>query len=576
VNPSQALATILVDELVRHRVLDVVLAPGSRSAPLAYALHAADAADRLRLHVRIDERSAGFLALGLAKAGSWPVAVVTTSGTAVANLHPAVLEAHHAGVPLVVLSADRPPELRGTGANQTTDQLGIFGTAVRLFHEVGAPASLSGQVASWRSLVSRAVAVAQGELSGDPGPVQLNVAFRDPLVPDADPAWVEPLDGRPDGEPWTSATGQRPELAGPPVPDLVGDEPRTLVLAGDAPPLLGLAAADLASRRGWPLVAEPSSGAWGTSCVESGALLLGDPEWLAAHLPERVLVVGRPTLSRAVAALLRRPEVAVDVVATGPRWADPGLVARRVLDRSQLWASGRPGEEPVGDPELLAAWLDSGRRVGKAVETFLVEEESLSGLAVARELFRSVPAHSLVVLGASNAVRDVDLAAVPPPTRAWVLANRGVSGIDGTVSTAVGAAIEHGRTRGRPSYALLGDLTFLHDANGLVIGPDEPRPDLTFVVVNDDGGGIFALLEHGAPARAASFERVFGTPTGVSLAALCEATRTPYVRATDAVDLREALQPGQGLRVVEVPVDRSRHRSVHARLRSAVAAALHG
>lgn len=572
-NPSTALARVLVDELVRHRVLDVVLAPGSRSAPLAYALHEADREGRLRLHVRIDERTAGFLALGLAKAGGWPVAVVTTSGTAVVNLHPAVLEAHHAGVPLLVLSADRPPELRGTGANQTTDQLGLFGAAVRVFHEVGAPERRVGQNAYWRGLVSRAVTIARGELSGDPGPAHLNVSFREPLVPEADEGWVEALDGRPDGAPWVHAVGQQPWLTGEPVPDLVGEQARTLVVVGDAPPLVGLAAADLASRRGWPVLAEPSSGAWGTSCVESGALLVGDDGWLAEHAPDRVLVVGRPTLSRAVTALLRRPGLDVDVVATGPRWADPGLVARQVLDRSQLWAASAEG--PVGDPDLLAGWLDAGRRVGKAVETFLAEEPELSGLSVARELFRSVPADALVVLGSSNAIRDVDLAAVPPTARTWVLANRGLSGIDGTVSTAVGAALEHHRARGRPAYALMGDLTFLHDANGLVIGPEEPRPDLTIVVVNDDGGGIFSLLEQGAPSRSAAFERVFGTPHGTSLERLAGATGTPYVRAATVPELREALVPGDGLRVVEVRVDRSRHRTLHARLRSAVAAALH-
>jgi 2-succinyl-5-enolpyruvyl-6-hydroxy-3-cyclohexene-1-carboxylate synthase len=572
-NPSTALATVFVDELVRNRVSDVVLAPGSRSAPLAYALYEAERAGRLRLHVRIDERTAAFLALGLAKAAQWPVAVVTTSGTAVANLHPAVLEANHGGVPLLVLSADRPPELRGTGANQTTDQLGLFGRAVRLFHEIGAPEQRPGQNAYWRALVSRAVTVARGELCGDAGPVHLNVALREPLVPDLSPDWVEPLDGRADAAPWVTATGQQPWLVGDRVPDLIGAEPRTLVIAGDAPPLVGLTAADLADRRGWPLVAEPSSGAWGNTCVEAGSLLLGDEEWLAANAPTRVLVVGRPTLSRAVAALLRRPGVGVDVVAAGPRWADPGLVARQVLDRSQLWAA-LPGE-PVGDPEFLSAWLDAGRRVGKTIEDFLSTEQRLTGLAVARELFRMVPADAMLVLGSSNVIRDVDLAAVPPTNRVWVLANRGLAGIDGTVSTAVGAALEHNRSHGRPAYALVGDLTFLHDATGLVLGPDERHPELTIVVTNDDGGGIFSLLEYGAPSLAPAFERVLGTPHGVDLAALCAATRTPHIHVDNLADLRTALASGRGLRVVEARVDRAGLRDLHARLRGAVGATLH-
>jgi len=576
VNPSEALAQVFVDELVRHRVSDVVLSPGSRSAPLAYALHAADRAGRLRLHVRIDERGAGFLALGLAKASQWPAAVVTTSGTAVANLHPAVLEAHHAGVPLLVLSADRPPELRGIGANQATDQLGLFGGAVRLFHEVGAPERRTGLNAYWRALVGRALIAARGELSADPGPVHLNVALRDPLVPDDGTGpgeWVEPLDGRPDGAPWVTGAGAQPWLADAPVPDRVGNEPRTVVVVGDAPPLLGLAAADLAGRRGWPLVAEPSSGAWGrgSTYVEAGSLLLGAAEWVEDNAPERVLVVGRPTLSRSVAALLRRPGTAVDVVASGPRWADPGLVARQVLDRAQLWASS--GEEPVGDQAFLAAWLDAGRRAGKAVEAYLGAQPSLTGLAVAREVIAAVPADALVVLGSSNAVRDFDLGAVPPAAPTWVLANRGLSGIDGMVSTAVGAALEHNRARSRPAYALLGDLTFLHDHNGLVIGPDEPQPELTIVVVNDAGGGIFTLLEHGAPERAESFERIFGTPHDVSIESLCVATRTPYVWARTVAELRTALATSGGLRVVEVVVDRAAHRDIRAGLRDVVVAA---
>src|SRR6478672_1805530 len=183
VNPSTALATVLVDELARHGVREAVLCPGSRSAPLAYALQEADRAGRIRLHVRVDERSAGFLALGLAKLTRRPVPVVTTSGTAVANLHPAVLEAHHAAVPLLVLSADRPPELRGTGANQTTTQPGLFGGALRWSHEIGAPERRDAQQAGWRSVVSRAVAAATGALGGTPGPVHLNVPLREPLVP---------------------------------------------------------------------------------------------------------------------------------------------------------------------------------------------------------------------------------------------------------------------------------------------------------------------------------------------------------------------------------------------------------
>ncbi len=572
-NPSTALARVLVDELARHRIRDVVLAPGSRSAPLAYALHEADRAGRVRLHVRTDERTAGFLALGLAKAAQWPVAVATTSGTAVANLHPAILEAHHAGVPLLVLSADRPPELRGSGANQTTDQVKLFGDAVRMFHEVGAPEKLPGQVAYWRGLVSRAVVVACGELSGDPGPVHLNVAFRDPLVPDAgEDDWLEPLDGRADQLPWTTAQSVPPWLAASHGVDRLGAEPRTVVVVGDAPTLVGLAAADLAERRGWPLLAEPSSGAWGRSSIAAAPLVVGSADWLGQHLPNHVVVVGRPTLSRSVGGLVRNPRVHVDVVATAPRWSDSGLVAARVLDASQLWVAA--DEEPVGVTEFQKEWLDAGRTAHAAVDEVLAGERAPTGFGVAREVFAAAPEGSLVVLGSSNSVRDVDVAAAPVNGPVSVIANRGLSGIDGTVSTAVGAALEHGSTHARPSYALVGDLSFLHDSTGLVIGPDEPRPDLTIVVVNDDGGGIFTLLEQGAPELAGPFERVFGTPHHVDLAALCAATRTPHLRVTDLASLRQALADQGGIRVIEVPVDRAGHRALHARVRSAVAAAL--
>jgi len=292
VNPSTAFAMVLVDELVRHGVRHAVLCPGSRSAPLAFALHAADADGRLELHVRTDERSAAFVALGLAADGV-PVPVVTTSGTAVANLHPAVLEASHANVPLLALTADRPPELRSTGANQTTQQVGIFGGAVRWDYDVGTPEERAGSVASWRSTVARAVAAALGLTHGAPGPVHLNLPLREPLVPDADPdaPFGEPLDGRADGGPWTRLPDARDTSA---PRTALSDVPRTLVVVGDLPGTAGAwgrRVADLARRRGWPVVAEPTSGAARAAAVPHGPLLLTCTDWLDAHRPDRVLVV---------------------------------------------------------------------------------------------------------------------------------------------------------------------------------------------------------------------------------------------------------------------------------------------
>ncbi len=566
--PSQALAEVVVDELIRCGVGEAVLSPGSRSAPLAFALQAADAAGRIRLHVRIDERSAGFLALGLAKASGQPVVVVTTSGTAAANVHPAVLEASESGVPLLVLTADRPPELRATGASQTVDQLGLYGTGVRMFHEVGVPRAEPGQARYWRALVCRASASARGTLTDDPGPVHLNLAFTEPLVP-ATGAVVEPwpdsLDGRQDGAPWTAVEAlTRVAVAADDWPE------RTLVVVGDAPPAMGEAAVSLAEARGWPILAEPSSGArHGPNALRLGHLLLGAEGWFAQRRPDRVLVVGHPTLHRQVTALLRDPATDIVVAAPGARWADAGRSAGTVL-------AGVPvqlGHRPHRDAAWLAAWLAADAVAVAAAEGTPSPDLGPSEATVAAALLEALPAGALLVAGSSMPVRDLGTAA--PRDAVTVLANRGAAGIDGTVSTAVGAALAWQQSGGGKAFALLGDLTFLHDANGLVLGADEPVPDLTLVVVNNDGGAIFALLEQGAPEHAAAYERIFGTPHGVDLAALCGATATPHTRVSSTAELVAAvLDPRAGLQVVEIRTDRRNARALAASTRRAVDAAL--
>ncbi len=567
-NPSTALAQVLVDELVRGGVREAVLAPGSRSAPLAFALQAADAAGQLRLHVRIDERSAGFLALGLAKASGLPVVVLTTSGTATANLHPAVLEASESGLPLLVLTADRPPELRGTGANQTVGQLGLYGQAVRLFHEVGVAEERAGQNTYWRALAARALAAARGTRSDDPGPVHLNLAFREPLVPEGGADWAEPLDGRPGGGPWTVLAGDRSTYA-PPVTDPAGSAARTLVVVGDAPPHLGSAAAVLAEAEGWPVVSEASGNAReGLATLRSGHLLLAHPGFLEAHLPERVLVVGRPTLHRGVMSLLRRPDVRVDVVAPTTRWADAARTAASVLP-------GVP-EARLSGPRPDRAWVDGWLAADRAASAALDAVLDLAPAAeprVARDLYAALPPGSLLVAGSSMPARD--LCAAAPRSGVTVLANRGAAGIDGTVSTAVGAALAWQATGGGRAFALLGDLAFLHDSNGLLLGPQEPSPDLAVVVVNNDGGAIFTLLEQGAAEHAAPFDRVFGTPHGADLAALCGASSTPHTRVSTAAEAAEAaLDPRAGLHVVEIRTDRSSVRQLAREVSAAVAAVL--
>jgi 2-succinyl-5-enolpyruvyl-6-hydroxy-3-cyclohexene-1-carboxylate synthase len=588
-NPATTAARVLVQALAALGVREVVLAPGSRSAPLAYAL--ADAArpdgDRpagappLTLHVRVDERSAGFLALGLAKAAdavgeTRPVAVVTTSGTAVANLHPAVLEASHAGLPLLVLTADRPHELRGTGANQTTDQVGLFGSAVRFATDVPAPTGRPGEGRDLRHVVSRAVAAALGSRTGAPGPVHLDLAFREPLVPGG-AAWPAPATAGLVEVQRRGAAGGDGVARGSHATSATPDDTCTVVVAGDG---AGPAARAVAEANGWPLLAEPSSGALGGPCaIGAYRLLLGRPE-LGGRV-RRVLVLGRPTLSRPVTSLLARDDVEVIVVAPrGADWPDASRSAVQVLAEVPARLLGRSEGEVddvgAGSDAWLDAWVAAGKAALAALDGVLdsgaLATPSRAGTRVtgpllARAVARAMSERDVLVVGSSNPVRDLDLvgAWVAPPL---VLANRGLAGIDGTLSTAIGAALALPARRVR---ALVGDLTFLHDVGGLLRGSLEATTDLQIVVANDDGGSIFATLEHGAPERADVFERVFATPHGADLSALCAAYGVRHTRVGDVDGLAPALAaPGPGVSVVEVRVDRAGRRALMARIAEAV------
>ncbi|GAA4001287.1 2-succinyl-5-enolpyruvyl-6-hydroxy-3-cyclohexene- 1-carboxylic-acid synthase [Allokutzneria multivorans] len=557
-NPSTAQARVVVDELVRNGVRHVVLCPGSRNAPLSFALHDAAKAGRLTLHVRIDERSAGFLALGLSKGLGLPaqrrglVALACTSGTAVANLHPAVLEAFHSAEPLILLTADRPPELMGTGANQTTWQHGVFAPHVSTVDFPVAEAR-QGQNAVWRSMICRAVARAESD-----GPVHVNIPFREPLVPDSTDDWPEPLVGRENDAPWTLRRTSGEIVAVESI-DLPA---RTLVVVGAAKWGAGNEIGEIAAERGWPVLAEPG-GAGGVSSTKAtllrhGTLLLG----LEELRPEALVVVGRPTLTRAVQRLLRTTPL-VHVVDHSADWIDPQHQATSVGPLALV--------DREAELEWLNSWQNADEAAARAVEDFLAAEPWPTGLHVARDLLAAMPRDAVLFLGSSNPVRDVDLVAAT--ARPDVLANRGLAGIDGSVSSAVGAVLgaHDGDERIGPwGAALLGDLTFLHDANGLLIGPAEQRPDLTIVVLNDDGGGIFSLLEQGSAEHADSFERVFATPHGADLASLCAAYRVPHVRVDTREEFLHALAPGSGLRVVEVRTERSGLRDLHERLRAAV------
>ncbi|MFC7328583.1 2-succinyl-5-enolpyruvyl-6-hydroxy-3-cyclohexene-1-carboxylic-acid synthase [Marinactinospora rubrisoli] len=554
-NPSTALARVLVDELARCGLAEAVIAPGSRSTPLALALVAHP---DIRTHVRIDERSAAFLAVGLARTARRAVALVCTSGTAAANFHPAVLEADQSGVPLLVLTADRPPELRRTGANQTVDQIALYGSAVRMFTEVGVPDPVPGMVAYWRSLAGRAWAAASGPL---PGPVHLNLAFRDPLVPDPEGTgrpWPEPLAGREGGRPWL-ATPRTPQPD--PAPLVLPPVERGVIVCGDgdydAVPYLALAA-----ETGWPILAEPTSNARRAEAISTYRQLLAAPDFVAAHEPDLIVSVGRPGLSRQLMGYLRRARRHV-VVGDPAAFADPMRTATDVVPAVVASAAADP------DTSWSRSWRQAESAARAATDALLDADDTLGELRLARDMAGHLPNGSLLFAGSSMPIRDLD-ATMRVRCGARIIGNRGVSGIDGTVSTAVGAALAHQRDDGGPAAALIGDLALLHDQNGLITGPDEPRPDLALVVVNNDGGGIFSGLEQ---AGHPDFERVFGTPHGASMERVAAVANLPYTHLEWAGDLPKALL-GEGIRLIEVRTDRAESAAQRRRLQEEVTAAL--
>ncbi|MCW2781139.1 MAG: menD [Marmoricola sp.] len=533
-NAATTLARHVLDALIAEGAEHVVLCPGSRSAPLAYAAYAEAQTGRVTLHSRIDERTAGFLALGIAKATGKPAAVITTSGTAAANLHPAVLEASHAGVRLVVITADRPAALRETLANQTTNQVRLFGDAATF---VDVPLA-SGDPLATAQLWSELVAVAPL------GPTHLNVQFADPLVPGVE-------DGTDISVPPATHDRLEPEAVARQL--LLG--PRTVVVAGDD---AGARARTLAEHANWPLFAEPTSGSRnGSTPIRTYRLLLGSP--LAAGI-QRVVVVGHPTLSRPVSNLLSRAGVEVVSVRAGGRWPDRAHPVSAEHERVAV--------TDADNPAWLEKWRAADKELSDRLDELVDSQPELTPYDVAAAVNQAVPPNGLLYVGASNPIRDLDLMARPYPVgqRRKIIANRGLAGIDGTLSSAIGAAIARPDTSRAIAY--VGDVTFLHDMTALVIGPDEVRPDLTIVVVNDNGGSIFATLEQGAPAFEDSFDKLFGTPHDVDLGSLCAATRTPHWKVHSKQELEHALaNPNGGIEVIEAVVRRDNRRELDAAIR---------
>ncbi|WP_158676405.1 2-succinyl-5-enolpyruvyl-6-hydroxy-3-cyclohexene-1-carboxylic-acid synthase [Tessaracoccus sp. OH4464_COT-324] len=493
---SVELGSVIAHTLAQLPVVGVVSGAGSRNAPLSLAFH--QLAEELALHVAIDERSGAFRALGLAKASGKLAVISVTSGSAVANLAPAILEAKHAGVALLVITADRPMQDVGTGSSQTTNQVGIFGSSVI---DVVRLSSESGTPAAWSAAVQRAAHLALGTRTREPGPVQLNVEFTPPLVGRA-------------SAPRLRVASVTPSLESEVV--TLPDGPLTVVVAGDASWQQGQAARRFAEAAGVPLLAEPSSNARAGRCaIANYRSLLGGE--LGAQV-QRVVVFGHPTLSRPQAALLSG-EAEVVVVSDRASWHDAGHRASLVADRVAL--SAQP-------PEWLSAWQQADAGFGAP--------SRWGGRQVADALWQHLTGSENLVLGASSIIRDADLTPVSPdPPR--VYASRGQAGIDGTVATASGIAL----ATGRPTTVLLGDLAAQHDIGSLARAPLEEFGPVRVVVADDNGGGLFHRLEQAAPEYSAAFERVFATPQQLDLVRIAAAFGWRAVGVGDVDQLRSAL-----------------------------------
>lgn len=588
-------AAALLSRLVELGVQHIVLSPGSRSQALALVAAEFERRGSVRLHVRIDERVAGFTALGIGRETRMPAAVICTSGTAVANLLPAALEAHHAGVPLLLLTADRPPELRGVGANQTTSQLGVFAPTVRYEADLHVPEETDDEGDGEQSLMLRrvaqeAVAAALGAGMWSAGPVHLNLPYREPLA-GALPGWIgmpaveltvavdEDLDGVPaDATTEDEASGALYQGGGgigeadiplepEDEPHVIGRGPRTIVIAGaDAGP----AAEELAHRGGWPLVAEIVSGArFGRNLVHGYRALLSDPALGGAV--ERVVVLGHPTLSREAAALLSDPELEILAV-RGPGEplnlndatiaVDAVSVGAGDIDREWLgtWMqASRAASIDLAPPPPDAAGLASAmpeERLGAISAELAAIRAPLDRATLVDAVWRATWPHDRLVFGSSRLVRVAD--AVLGGKKVPVHANRGLAGIDGTIATALGIALAS-QGGGAPGVTrlLLGDLALLHDVGALLLPPGEREPRIQVIVGNDGGGTIFDDLEVAALAQQADMDRVLYTPHTVRIEQLAFAYGWEYQRVTTRSALDQALtSPVGGRQIIEVPLPR--------------------
>ncbi len=556
VSVQATFAATLVDEWVHAGVTDAVICPGSRSTPMALALAA-----RLNIHVRLDERSAGFYALGLSMANGRPTVICVTSGTAAAELHPAVVEAHQGRVPLIVCTADRPPELHHVGASQTIDQVGLFTTATRWACDPGVPEE--AQARSWRPLAARAYAEARMGPLG-PGPVHLNLAFRDPLVGDAGP--LPPRAGPVSVARVAETMSFRTPLQG-----------RGMIIAGgnsaDDPAQLLL----LGARLGWPILADPRSG-----CRVPGTIATADAIVRARtrpELPGTVVLLGAPWLSKALGDYVSQAAAnGARVISVDPwwQWTDPDVVVsefHRVGVRSWIEAALDGTEDTSAARSVSPEWLEMWQAHEVAAQGAIdqVLGQGLSEPSVARVAARHASADDLVLMvSASMPMRDLEWFAPTLESPPTVMANRGANGIDGVISTALGIAAS-----GRRTMAVLGDLAFLHDVSGLVNLPDLP---CTFVVLDNGGGGIFSFLPQAGVLDHETFEMLFGTPPGSDISAVARGFGLDVHEVTTRAELETALDVAAGTRapaLVRVTVGgREGNVALHDAINQAVSDAL--
>jgi 2-succinyl-5-enolpyruvyl-6-hydroxy-3-cyclohexene-1-carboxylate synthase len=558
-NPSTAMAEVAIDELARNGVSLVVISPGSRSAALAIA---ASRHPGIQTVVVLDERSAAFHALGRSKVDGFPAVVISTSGTAPANWYPAVIEADMSMTPLILISADRPAESRGVGANQTIDQVRLFGDKVRWFAEIDAPGQ-HDMNAGWRGLICEAMIASRGDGSG-PGPVHLNLAFREPTVPVPDDGrtatepYPHAIEGRDGGHPWI----EPPPAAPRPSPGReIPYAPRGLVIAGDGSyqrdRLL-----EAARALGWPVLATALSGLRGQDVITCYHHLLAGtlPDGLR---PELVVAAGHIGPSQRLEALIATADHRVRVDAWG-RSIDPNRNATLKIDSDPVSALATMADQARPDPDWASAWSKAGAMVRSQLDRCLADHPGLSGAGVAHTLDRVD--WGCLVVASSLPIREVDAHLTRPGS---IMANRGASGIDGFVSTAMGVASAVPRT-----LALSGDLSLLHDANGFL---NDGNGDLTMVVINNDGGGLFDSLPQAA--HAPDYERLFLTPQRRDLAALARFHGLDYQSAEGLDQLAAIVESrlGSGQEsLIEAPVDRGFDLAVRRSLDEAGRSAMAG